>query len=134
MNKKHFAGWNEAALEKLQTKTVSLPESTSPTKRKSKYNAIKTEIDGIVFDSKKEANRYAELKMLLMAKEISDLKMQVPFDLVVDGTHVCKYLADFTYTKDDNLIVEDVKGMKTAVYRLKKKLMKACHDIEIMEI
>ena len=101
--------------------------------KKSKYGNKKTEVEGIKFDSQKEAKRYQDLKIQQFAGEISDLKLQVRFDLIVNGQKVAVYVADFQYFKDGKEVVEDVKGMKTAIYRLKKKLMKAVYGIEILE-
>lgn len=98
--------------------------------KKSKYHAQKTVLDGIKFDSKKEANRYAELKLLERAGKIRDLQRQVRVELVppfnCDGKHFrgIYYVVDFTYTDSDGSDVwEDVKGMKTPVYLLKRKLV-----------
>lgn len=103
----------------------------------SKYRAIKTTIDGITFDSRKEAKRYSELKLLQRANEIKELKLQVPFILVDKSKHgrAIKYIADFTYYEGDRFIVEDVKSpaSKTPVYELKKRLMAERYDIEIKE-
>ena len=97
-----------------------------------KYKAKKTIINGITFDSKAEANHYVYLLRLKNQGVIRDLKLQVPFNLNVAGVHICKYIADFTYidTKK-NYIVEDVKGVITPVFKLKQKLMKAIHRIDI---
>jgi hypothetical protein len=94
-------------------------------------------VDGIRFDSKAEARRYGELKLLERTGKISDLKLQDTFDLPVNGVVVCSYRADFTYVEDDNLVVEDVKSAATSknpVYRIKKKLMKVVHGIDIREV
>ncbi len=106
---------------------------------RNKYNAVKTVVDGITFDSKKEAKRYAELKLLEKAGEISGLLLQPPFKIEINGVKICTYIADFQYVshfkhEDDKFVVEDVKGVKTAIYRLKKKLVKAVYDIDIVEI
>ena len=99
-----------------------------------KYRAIRTMVDGIYFDSKREANRYSELKMMEKAGIINSLKLQPEFKCVVNGKKVCTYKADFEYLMVDEegpqgqigyYIVEDVKGFKTPVYRLKKKLVEA---------
>jgi hypothetical protein len=102
----------------------------------SKYHARKTERDGIVFDSAAEANRYDELKLLERSGDISHLVLQPEFDCVVNGKHVCKYRADFQYVNlaTQAIITEDVKGFRTAVYRLKKKLVEALHGIAITEV
>ena len=101
--------------------------------RQSKYGNKKTISDGIVFDSKKEAIRYNELKLLEKAKEITDLELQPRFMLLPsfkrDGKTIRKieYVADFRYREPDGtVIVEDVKSAitkKNPVYMLKKKLL-----------
>lgn len=113
--------------------------------KQNKYRATKTEVDGIVFDSKKEAARYQQLKLMERAGEIHGLVLQPTYVLNVNGSKICSYKADFFYklVERDKTglttgylrhIVEDVKGMKTPVYNLKKKLMKAIHGIEITEV
>jgi len=100
-----------------------------------KYRAVKTEIDGQVFDSKREAMRWSELKMLERSKIISDLKRQVPYELRVNGVLICKYIADFVYLDQQGReVVVDVKGVRTPVYRLKSKLMLACHGLRVIEV
>lgn len=101
-------------------------------KKRSKYLNLKVEIDGRTFDSKKEARRYIELRALQTAGEITHLHCQVAFEL-----SVCKYIADFTYTRNGQLVVEDVKSAytrKLQVYRQKKKMMKLELNIEIQEV
>jgi len=98
-----------------------LPRPDKP----SKYRAIKTEIDGIVFDSQAEGRRYRELLQLQQAGEIHDLQLQVPFKVIVNGKKICTYLADFQYTDvNGKVIVEDVKSQptRTPTYRIKKKI------------
>lgn len=102
-------------------------------KRQGKYNAKKTTVDGIVFDSAWEAKRYSTLKVLEKSGEITDMRLQVPFELKVNGVKICTYKADFVYFQGEEEIVEDAKGVKTPEYTLKKKLMKAIHGIEIKE-
>ena len=101
--------------------------------RRNKYGAVKTIVDGIKFHSKKEAARYEVLRDLAANGEIQDLKLQHSFRIEVNGTLVCRYIADFTYWENGHWIVEDVKGRLTDVYRLKKKLMKICLNIDILE-
>ena len=101
-------------------------------------------IDGIGFDSNKEGARYEELKLLQRAGEISDLRLQVPFELVPNQKRngkvierAVKYIADFVYMdKDGETVVEDVKSpaTKTAVYTLKRKLMLWEFGIQIKEV
>jgi hypothetical protein len=110
--------------------------------RRSKYAAVPTTIDNIRFSSKKEAARYLELKMLQKAGEIKGLELQPKFPLYVaknrhsEHVKVCDYIADFRYREGPNglLVIEDVKGMKTPVYRLKKKMVEAQYGIEIREV
>lgn len=99
-----------------------------------KYSAIKTEVDGIVFASKKEARRYQELKLLQKAKKIHMLELQPKFPIVINKVKVCTYIADFEYMENGYRIIEDVKGIKTPVYRLKKKLVEVVYGIRIKEI
>lgn len=107
-----------------------------------KYGNKKTVLDGMEFDSKKEARRYAELKMMEKAGMISDLECQKTFELIPkqrdeNGKAVrnCEYIADFVYidTKTGQRIVEDVKGMKTKDYIIKKKLMLKVYGITVKE-
>lgn len=103
----------------------------------SKYGNIKTRTsDGIVHDSMKEANRWCELNLLLKAGKIQDLQRQVKFELIPkqDGERAVHYVADFVYVEDGKKIVEDVKGMRTREYKLKKKMMLFFHGIRIKEI
>jgi len=100
-------------------------------KKKSKFNNIKVNHEGIVFDSKKEFFRYQQLQMLLKAGLIQDLKLQPRFKLEVNGQLICTYIADFEYMKGERRIIEDVKGVRTPVFNLKNKLMKAIHDIDV---
>ena len=107
-----------------------------------KYGNQRTVVDGITFDSKKEATRYAELKLLQRAGEIFDLQRQVPFTLIPkqtrDGKVIerpCVYKADFVYKeKDGTEVVEDVKGVCTKEYRIKKKLMLWQFGIIVKEV
>jgi len=104
--------------------------------RKSKYAAIPTVVDGIRFASKREARRYGELRLLERAGEIASLELQPTFPCVVSGAKVCTYIADFAYTSEaGKRVVEDVKGVKTPVYRLKKKLVEAIYqNVTIVEV
>ena len=88
------------------------------------------------FDSKKERTRYEELELLEKAGEIRNLRRQVRYALVVNGQHICDYIADHVYEEGAVTVVEDTKSIATRklpVYRIKSKLMKACHDIDIRE-
>lgn len=104
-----------------------------------KYNAQKVEIDGVTFDSKKEARRYLQLKALAAAGEISGLELQPEFELLpafrdVSGKkhRAIKYRADFRY-RDNNgsIVIEDTKGHETAVFKLKRKMFLHRYDYEL---
>lgn len=126
---------------------------------KLKYGSKKTILDGIAFDSKKEANRWAELKILEKAGKIEDLRRQVKFVLIPaqyeDSTevyqrgankgkpkkgklieHEAAYIADFVYRdkENDRTVVEDTKGFKTKDYILKRKLLLERYKIRIQEV
>ena len=111
-----------------------------------KYNNRNTQLDGITFDSRKEAARYRELSLLQRAGRISDLRMQVRFELLPaqygDSDQVylkgprkgqpkrrcieksVVYVADFVYTENGRSVVEDAKGMRTKDYVIKRKLFR----------
>jgi len=101
----------------------------------SKYRNIKT--NG--YSSKKEAYRAQALKILEKSGHITDLREQVPFIIipavVINGRKSCarKYIADFVYIEDGKQVVEDCKGFKTEMYRIKRHLMKSVHGIDILE-
>lgn len=99
-----------------------------------KYHNVPTVVDNLRFDSHREAARYQELKLLQQAGKISGLATQPRFDLWYAAVRLCEYRGDFSYQQEGKTVVEDVKGMRTAVYRLKKKLMLALRGIEIKEI
>lgn len=107
-----------------------------------KYFNKKTEVFGIVFDSKAESIRYCELRMLEQVREISGLKLQPRFDFFLPVNNKPKkmfsYYADFEYIdKEGNYVVEDVKSeitAKNSTYRLKKKIVEAAHSITITEV
>lgn len=98
-----------------------------------KYGAIKTVVDGITFASKKEAKRYTELKLLERAGEISRLELQPRYDITINGVKVCTYVGDFRYFTKAKQVLEDCKGFKTPLYRLKAKLVRALYNVEILE-
>lgn len=108
-------------------------------KKKSNRGNIRTEVDGIWFDSQLEAERYKHLKVLLLGKAISELKWGVYFELNAGGTYSFRYKADFTYMMNGEWIVEDVKGydvrkneyILTKTFKKKMELMKQEYGIEI---
>lgn len=120
-----------------------------------KYGNKKTEVDGIGFDSRKEAKYYIHLKQLADAGEICNLQMQVKYELIPaiweeqivhlktkdKAVRKCvqravHYIADFVYENSDTgeTVVVDVKGMRTKEYKLKKKMMRAFLGISIVEV
>ncbi len=102
----------------------------SDTPRKSKYKNVKTEVNGVKFDSVHESKRYGILKLREKANEITALSLQVPFNLGEKS-----YRADFVYFDRLKMqwVVEDAKGTKTSEYIHKRKLMKKIYNIEILE-
>lgn len=104
--------------------------------RRNKYNAKSAVIDGIRFASKLEASRYRELKLLERAGDIEKLEVHPRFPLFVGAHHICTYEADFRYkdVRRGTTHIEDVKGVRTALFILKKKLMKACLGLEVKEL
>lgn len=105
--------------------------------KKSKYGNAPTEIDGHRFASKKEGARYAELRLLEKAGVITDLRMQVAFPLDVNGYPVARYVCDFLYVQAGERVVEDVKSAitrKNPVYRIKRALMRAIHNVDVQEV
>lgn len=104
-----------------------------------KYRNKITELDGIKFASRKEAARYSQLKLYEKGKLIENLRLQVSFELipklVINGKteRAIKYIADFAYfdTVNKKEIVEDTKGMITDVFKLKYRLMKLIHNIDV---
>lgn len=101
-------------------------------KRKNKYGAKRTQSrDGKNFHSAGEASRYECLLMLQRAGEICDLETQVRFPLIVNGSLVCEYVADFTYRENGKLIIEDFKGVETPVFKIKASLFKAIFETSI---
>lgn len=106
----------------------------------SKYRAISEVVDGIRFHSRKEANRYRELKLLEKAGEIRNLELQPKFALSVRGVRIGEYRGDFRFEErvDGHWlpVCEDVKSTvtKTAIYCWKKKHVLAEHGVEIREV
>ena len=117
----------------------------------SKYHNKKTVVNGIEFDSRKEAKRYGELLWLERAGTIKHLRRQVRYTLIpahyetikdfktgkpkrVCVERDCCYTADFVYQKDGETVVEDTKGMRTSTYIIKRKLMLHVHGIKIHEV
>ncbi len=134
----------------MKRKTLRIP-------KENKYHSKKVTWNGEVFDSQKEARRYAELKLLEKSGHISELKRQVRYELIPSqretSTEVytrgekkgqfkkgkviekpCYYVADFEYIQDEKKVVEDTKGVRTKDYVIKRKLMLWVHKIKIVEV
>lgn len=121
-----------------------------------KYKNNKCIVDGIVFDSRREARRYRELMLMQAAGKISRLQRQVKYVLIPaqylptgevykrgekkgqpklkQAEQECAYIADFAYYEDGKMVVEDTKGMRTRDYIIKRKLMLYVHGIKIREV
>lgn len=145
----NWDGWRDYAgpvKEQRQPMRAGVPGAVAggaPTAAKrQKYGAVPTVVDGIRFDSKKEAARWVELKQLEQAGQIQALQRQPEFPLCMwrpdhsDIRPVAVYRADFAYTdlRTNTQVIEDVKGMKTPVYRLKKKMVESQYDVRIVEV
>lgn len=116
------------------------------TVKTSKFGAHKTTLDGITFDSAREATRWAELKLMEKHGLIADLRRQVDFELIPnqyekDGgkkrrllERACRYKADFVYKQNGATVVEDAKGVRTKEYIIKRKLMLFVHGIKVREV
>ena len=122
------------------------PKQSKSKGRGNKFKAMKVELDGMTFDSKKEHRRYIELKAMQQRSEIRDLKHHTKFELApktkIEGEKRAKpalrYFADFTYYRSTGeFVVEDVKSVATkesTVYKMKRHMMLAIHGIEVREI
>lgn len=105
----------------------------------SKYNNRKIRVGGEVFDSKREYNRWCELRLLERSGIIQNLQRQVKFRLIDSqktperAERPCDYIADFVYYENGKRVVEDCKGMRTDVYKIKRKLMLEKYNISIKE-
>lgn len=104
-----------------------------PPERPSKYRAVKTVVDGVTFDSKREAARYAELRLLEKRGFIRQLELQPEFRFELDGKLIFKYRADFRYFEGEGRVIEDSKGFRTPLYKLKKRLIEAAFNVRITE-
>jgi hypothetical protein len=112
-------------------------------KKSSKFNNVKSEIDGYKFDSKKESEFYGSLKIKKQAGLIKDFKMQVPYEIIVNNIRIANYFLDFLVENNDGAIEYiDIKGkdkktnkfIKTGVFALKKRLVEAIYGIKISMI
>lgn len=134
--------WSAADLARVNAKlSQSIASPLEPTAgfqkvdhRLPKYHNQPVQQDGMEFDSKLEAKRYRELKLLQKSGSISRLEFHRHWDLHVNNINIGYYEADFTYQENGKTVIEDTKGVKTALYRWKKKHVLAEYGIEIREI
>lgn len=110
---------------KITKKDLGMLGDRLKLKKTPKFNNVRLVIDGITFHSKGEAMRYLDLLKLEREGKIANLDLQPRFKLFVKDVFICTYIADFRYTMDGKDIVEDFKGVETAVFRLKAKMFKA---------
>ena len=103
-------------------------------KKRAKYNNVKVFFDNYYFDSQKECNYYIYLRTRLLSYEITNLQLQVPYELNEEGNFSLKYIADFVWIEKGNKVVCDVKGFKTVTYKKKRALMLKVYGIAIMEV
>ena len=103
--------------------------------KQNKYHNEKTKVGNITFDSKHEADRYFSLRLLERAGQIKNLQRQVKYEIVPKSEYgrALYYVADFVYEENGNTTVEDAKGVRTDVYRLKKRLLAERYGIIIKE-
>lgn len=101
-----------------------------------KFNAKRTTVDGIKFDSQREAERAGELAYMLKARAIELLEIHPGYEIRVNGVLIGVYEADFRYRDvlTCKTVVEDAKGVRTPLYKLKKKLVEAIYGIQIQEV
>ncbi len=139
-------GWEKLSVGDIERRNLKI---TDP--KRHKYGAQKMCVDGYTFDSKREASRYLELKLMVVGDVIDALEIQPKFSVAIRSdipmpsreVWICDYYADFRYWEKPNRahkhsvqVVEDVKSTatRTPVYRLKKKLVEALYGIEITEV
>jgi hypothetical protein len=130
--------WSE---EQYQEQTQAIADvnaiQVAKPKRPKYGNRKVTDAEGNVHDSTKEYRRWQQLQLRERAGEISRLRRQVPYALVVNSVLVCQYVADFDYIEGEARIVEDCKSeptRKLAAFRIKSKLMQAIHGIQVREV
>jgi hypothetical protein len=122
------------------TETFSIADYKKTAKKPAKFRNVWTVVDGIKFQSKREAARWSELRILEAAGAIAALKRQVRFVLTVHHVKVGIFVADFTYIENGQRQVEDSKGRRDSrdpsyqLFKLKAALMKAIYGIEVREV
>lgn len=131
--------WKDKGFDIVDGKLVKVSNG-QPKAKKSKYRNRKMEMDGIVFDSEKEARFYSIYKLLKKKGEVKDFSRQVKFPITVNGIHIANYFLDFQVEYADGRIEyvdvkakdkETQKWITTDVFQLKKKLVQAQYGITI---
>lgn len=102
--------------------------------KRNKYGAVRKEVDGHVFHSTAEAKRYIYLRSLEQQRVIRGLQVQYDMPYYIHEELIFTYIADFRYFQNDTWVIEDVKGHKTDVYKLKKRIIEKVYDCTIIEI
>lgn len=128
--------WTQKHIDQLQPGTASKGDAP---KKKHKFGATRTQVNGVWFDSKKESETYKKLLILEQAGMITDLRLQVPFVLVPKNgkERAVKYVADFTFIENGLHVVADAKSeitRKNRAYIIKRKLMLSKHGVKIKEL
>lgn len=123
--------------ERLTVQEWRAQQYAAAPKKTHKYGAKKAVVDGISFDSRREARRYQQLRLLERAGQIRDLELQPVYRLhALGGGEIAKYVADFKYVEvsTGRTVLEDAKGHPTRVYRLKRKWLLAEYGISVREV
>lgn len=116
------------------TRGLRLSEAQFLGKKQGKIkNVRRKEINGITFDSTREARRYQDLDLMQRAGQITELRRQIAYPIFINDKKICDWFADFVYVKDGIRVIEDSKGWATDVYKLKKKMVEAMYSIKILE-
>lgn len=134
--------WTQADLDAIRLRhgkpLQKMPALLVPPAKPSKYRNVKvTGADGLTHDSGKEYRRFCELQLRERAGEISQLRRQPVFDLIVSGVLVCRYVGDASYIENGKQVVEDTKSVatrKNRAYRIKAKLFRAIFGYDIREV
>lgn len=134
------AAWRKPVHLKTVERIVAMHNESTGAKvtvqcgKRPKYGNTPTTVAGIRFDSKGEAQRYGELRLLEAAGKVSELKCQVPFSIQVNGEKICDYVADFCFVEGGKRVVEDWKaGVRTKDYVIKRRLLWAIYRIDVRE-
>lgn len=115
------------------TTQMSAADYRKGAKKAPKYRNKRVVVEGRKFPSVREGTRYQKLRLAQKAGAISDLRLQVTYKLAVNRVHITSYRADFVYVRGGETVVEDSKGMRLPLFKIKAALMKAIYGIIILE-